>query len=281
MSVAIETPISHEPARRAPRRGRSWHALAYALVLPILAAMVWQSVVYLKILPPLLFPSLWTIATATLDTLTGYSGSADWYSGKWLVEATATTQRVLVGFAIGGVLGIVLGVIAGMFSRFHEMIDPSVQVLRPIPIVAWIPLAVAWFGIGNPPAIFLIALGTFFPTYINARLGVRYVDPVLVRATQMLGHTHPWEIFWQVIFWGALPSIFTGLRIGLGLAWICVATAEMLAVKSGFGYMLWDSYNFLRIDLIITAMISIAVLGYLADRILLLVQSLVMSWEER
>jgi NitT/TauT family transport system permease protein len=281
MSVAIDTPITREPTRRASGRGRSWRILARALVLPILAGAAWQSVVYLKLLPPLLFPSLWTIATSTLDTFTGYSGTADWYSGKWLVEAAATTQRVLAGFAIGGMLGVMLGVIAGMFSRLHEMVDPSVQVLRPIPIVAWIPLAVAWFGIGNPPAIFLIALGTFFPTYINARLGVRYVDPVLIRATQMLGHTHPWQIFRQVIFWGALPSIFTGLRIGLGLAWICVATAEMLAVKSGFGYMLWDSYNFLRIDLIITAMISIAVLGYLADRLLLFVQSIVMNWEER
>ena len=95
----------------------------------------------------------------------------------------------------------------------------------------------------------------------------------------MLGYSSAWEIFGRVVFWSALSNIFTGLRIGLGIAWMCVVTSEMLAVKSGFGYMLWDSYNFLRADLIITGMISIALVGFLADRLMLLLQRAVMRWE--
>jgi NitT/TauT family transport system permease protein len=166
-----------------------------------------------------------------------------------------------------------------MSAALHRALDPSLQLLRPIPIVAWIPLAVAWFGIEDRPAVFLIALGTFFPTYLNTRHGIRYVDPVLVRAARMLGYATSWEIFRRVVFWSALPNIFTGLRIGLGIAWMCVVTSEMLAVKSGFGYMLWDSYNFLRADLIITGMLSIALAGFLTDRLMLVIQRAVMTWE--
>lgn len=258
------------------------HAImvAWALLLPLAAAVVWQTVASLELLPTMLFPPVGTIVATSFDTLTGYSGASEWYSGKWHVHALASTERVLLGFAIGGTLGAASGIAVGMFERVQKIVDPSVQMLRPIPIVAWIPLAVAWFGIGNAPAIFLIALGTFFPTYLNAQHGVRYVDPVLIRAAQMLGYTTGWERFRFVILWSALPNIFTGLRIGLGIAWICVATAEMLAVKSGFGYMLWDSYNFLRIDLIITGMISIALVGFLSDRLMLFVQKSMMAWDQ-
>lgn len=255
-------------------------SVAWALLLPFIAILVWQAVASLGLLPALLFPSVGTIAATSFDTLTGYTGASEWYSGKWHIHALASTERVLVGFAIGGTLGAIAGIAVGMFERMQKIVDPSVQLLRPIPVVAWIPLAVAWFGIGNAPAIFLIALGTFFPTYLNARHGVKYVDPVLIRAAQMLGYTTGWERFRFVILWSALPNIFTGLRIGLGIAWICVATAEMLAVKSGFGYMLWDSYNFLRIDLIITAMISIALVGFLSDRLMLFAQKTIMAWDQ-
>ncbi|MBS0220400.1 MAG: ABC transporter permease [Proteobacteria bacterium] len=251
----------------------------YFLIVPVIAIVIWETASRLELLPAMLFPSVGTIVTTALDTLTGWWGTADWYSGVWYVHALASAKRVIIGYFLGGVSGIVIGTIAGMFGLFHKMLDPSLQLLRPIPIVAWIPLAIAWFGIEDQPAIFLIALGTFFPTYINARHGIRYVDPVLIRAARMLGYATSWELFTRVVFWSALPNIFTGLRIGLGIAWMCVVTAEMLAVKSGFGYMLWDSFNFLRADLIITGMISIAVVGYATDRLMLLLQHAVMKWE--
>lgn len=282
MSIA-DTPT---PSLTAPRseevERRKWRirfGFPYFLVVPVIALALWETASRLELLPAMLFPPVGTILKTALDTLTGWWGTAEWYSGNWHVHALASAKRVFIGFVLGGAAGVVVGTIAGMFGRFHRMLDPSLQLLRPIPIVAWIPLAVAWFGIEDRPAVFLIALGTFFPTYINARHGIRYVEPVLIRAARMLGYSSSWEIFSRVIFWSALPNIFTGLRIGLGIAWMCVVTSEMLAVKSGFGYMLWDSFNFLRADLIITGMISIAVVGYATDRLMLLVQHAVMRWE--
>jgi NitT/TauT family transport system permease protein len=261
------------------RRDRVRIGVPYFVIVPLIALVVWEVVARLKLLPPLLFPSVGTIFYTALDTLTGHWGTSEWYAGKWHIHAISSSKRVLAGFALGGSIGVVIGTIAGMSSLLHRALDPSLQLLRPIPIVAWIPLAVAWFGIEDRPAVFLIALGTFFPTYLNTRHGIRYVDPVLVRAARMLGYASGWEIFRRVVFWSALPNIFTGLRIGLGIAWMCVVTSEMLAVKSGFGYMLWDSYNFLRADLIITGMLSIAVVGFVTDRLMLLIQRAVMVWE--
>ena len=283
---SAQSPSTLEAGLAAPAAGpvtgrRRWARLSapYFLIVPILALIVWEVVARLKLLPPLLFPSVGTIFYTFLDTLTGYWGTSEWYSGKWHIHALSSARRVLTGFALGGAIGVVIGTVAGMSALLHRALDPSLQLLRPIPIVAWIPLAVAWFGIEDRPAVFLIALGTFFPTYLNTRHGIRYVDPVLVRAARMLGYSNAWEIFRRVVFWSALPNIFTGLRIGLGIAWMCVVTSEMLAVKSGFGYMLWDSYNFLRADLIITGMLSIALVGFLTDRLMLVVQRAVMVWE--
>lgn len=263
------------PVRRAAR----WRPRPYSLIVPIVSLVVWEVVAQLHIFPPLFFPSVGKIAIALVDTVTGYPGTSDLYSGQWSVHALASTQRVVIGFVIGGFAGVLFGTVVGMFPLFDKTLDPSIQLLRPIPIVAWIPLGVVWFGIENKPAIFLIALGTFFPTYLNTRHGIEYVDPLLLRAANMLGYLSSWDLFRRVIFFSALPSIFTGLRIGLGMAWMCVVAAEMLAVKSGFGYMLWDSYNFLRADLIIVGMISIGVLGFLADRVMLMIRRFVMVWE--
>jgi NitT/TauT family transport system permease protein len=270
----VKTELAHPALPPRHRLGKP-----YSLVVPVLVLLAWELLARLEVFPPMLFPSVAKIARAAFDAVTGYDGSSEWYSGKWHVHALSSAKRVLAGFAIGGGAGIALGTVAGMFGLLHRVLDPSLQLLRPIPIVAWIPLAVAWFGIEDRPAVFLIALGTFFPTYINTRHGIRYVDLLLVRAARMLGYLSSWEIFVHVVFWSALPNIFTGLRIGLGIAWMCVVTSEMLAVKSGFGYMLWDSYNFLRADLIITGMISIAVVGFATDRLMLLLQRQVMAWE--
>lgn len=268
--------IQSQPAVRSPRRRIG---APYFLIVPLTALVLWEVAARVGLFPRMLFPSVGQIGIALLDTLTGYPGTSEWFSGKWHVHALASTKRVLIGFVIGGWAGVTIGTAAGMFTLLHKMLDPSLQLLRPIPIVSWIPLAVAWFGIEDKPAIFLIALGTFFPTYVNTRHGIQYVDPILLRAAKMLGYLSSWELFSRVMFFSSLPNIFTGLRIGMGIAWMCVVTSEMLAVKSGFGYMLWDSYNFLRIDLVIVGMISIAGVGFLADRLMLLIRRLVMVWE--
>jgi NitT/TauT family transport system permease protein len=157
------------------------------------------------------------------------------------------------------------------------MLDPTVQVLRNIPVTAWVPLSLVFFGIGNAPAIFLIGLGAFFPAAINTTHGVRQINVTLFKAAQMMGANER-ELVTRVILPGALPSVFTGIRLSMGIAWVLVVVAEILAVRSGLGYLLNDAYQFYRNDVVIAAMLSIGILGFLSDRLVVLVRDFFLEW---
>ena len=150
--------------------------------------------------------------------------------------------------------------------------------LRPIPPVSWIPLAIIWFGIANKPAIFLVFLGSFFPVLMNTIHGVKTVDRNLIRAGAMMGASER-QLLTRIVFPAALPSIFAGLGIAVGSAWMLTVTAEMVAVKSGLGYVLWDSYYFLRYDIVLAAMVSIGLLGFLSDLAIKAVMARVLHWQ--
>jgi NitT/TauT family transport system permease protein len=190
----------------------------------------------------------------------------------------ASALRVFGGFALASALGILAGVAIGWSRVFEKTLEPTLQMLRPIPPVSWIPLAIIWFGIANKPAIFLVFLGAFFPVLMNTIHGVKTVDHNLVRAGAMMGATGR-QLLTGIVFPAALPSIFSGLRIAIGSAWMLTVTAEMVAVKSGLGYVLWDSYYFLRYDLVLAAMISIGLLGYLSDLGLKAIMARVLHWQ--
>ena len=185
-------------------------------------------------------------------------------AGHWYVDALASSTRVFTGYLIASVLGIGLGVGIGWSRWFEKTIEPTLQMLRPVPPVSWIPLAIIWFGIANKPAIFLVFLGAFFPILMNTIHGVKTVNRDLLRAAAMAGAKES-QLLRYVVVPAAMPSIFAGLRIGVGSAWMLTVTAEMVAVKSGLGYVLWDSYYFLRYDMVIASMISIGLLGFLSD----------------
>ncbi|SJZ88915.1 NitT/TauT family transport system permease protein [Enhydrobacter aerosaccus] len=208
----------------------------------------------------------------------GTDGSTQTYSGTWVIAAFWSTLRVFAGFAIAAALGIGLGIAIGWSRRFEIIVEPTLQVLRPIPPVSWIPLAIVWFGIANKPAIFLVFLGTFFPILLNTIHGVKTCDRMLIRAGAMVGGT-PRQLLRHIVFPAALPDIFAGLRIGIGSAWMLTVTAEMVAVKSGLGYTLWDSYYFMRYDIVIAAMISIGLLGYGSDFLVRKVMARVLHWQ--
>jgi NitT/TauT family transport system permease protein len=146
----------------------------------------------------------------------------------------------------------------------NDLLDPIIQMLRPIPITAWVPFAVIFFGIRDGSAFFLIALGAFFPIVVNTATGVAGTPKMLVRAAHMLG-IRRYMLLPRVVLPSALSFILTGLRLGMGLAWVLVIVAEMLAVKSGLGFAMWDAYYFLRMDIIIGAMLSVGLLGFLSD----------------
>jgi NitT/TauT family transport system permease protein len=167
----------------------------------------------------------------------------------------------------------------GWSRTIEKLLDPTLQILRPIPPVSFIPMAIIWFGIADKPAIFLVFLGSFFAILLSTIHGVKSVDRNLLRAAEMTGGDQR-KLLIHVVFPAALPAIFSGLRIAIGAAWMLTVTAEMVAVKSGIGYSLWDSYYFLRYDMVIAAMVSIGLLGFLSDLVVKLIASRVLRWQQ-
>jgi NitT/TauT family transport system permease protein len=248
------------------------------VVVPVLLLVLWEAVARSGWLPRALLPAPSLVAWSLLDWVFGIDESAQAYSGHWYLDAAASAFRVFSGFAIAAVSATVLGIAIGWSRLVERTIEPTIQLLRPVPPVSWIPLAIVWFGVANKPAIFLVFLATFFPILINTIHGTRTIDRNLIRAAAMVG-TEGLGIIRFVVLPAALPSIMAGLRISIGIAWMVTVTAEMLAVKSGLGYVLWDSYYFLRYDLVMAAMASIGLLGFLSDLGLKRIMAIVLHWQ--
>jgi NitT/TauT family transport system permease protein len=174
-------------------------------------------------------------------------------------------RRVAIGFGTAVILGIPLGLILGWYPAGNQVVNPVMQILRPISPIAWIPVAIIFFGVGDSAAVFLIFLGAFFPIVVACINGVSNVPSVFRRAGRNFGLT-PLQLLAKVIFPAALPQILIGLRIALGIAWLVVVAAEMIAVDSGLGYLVIDSRNSgKRYDLVIAAILLIGVIGLILD----------------
>lgn len=247
-------------------------------IVPVLLLIGWEIFSRSGVLPAALLPAPSQVLVAWADWIFGTDGNTQTYSGRWLFDVLHSFWRVLAGFALAGLLGVVLGMGIGWSRTIEKLIEPILQMLRPIPPVSWIPLAIIWFGIADRPAIFLVFLGAFFPVLLSTIHGVRNCDRNLLRAGAMTGGK-PGMLLWHIVFPAALPSIFSGLRIAVGSAWMLTVTAEMVAVKSGVGYVLWDSYYFLRYDIVISAMASIGLLGFLSDLAIKRFAGRVLRWQ--
>ena len=199
------------------------------------------------------------------------------YSGTWVANVLYSSRRVLQGFLLAAGLGIPLGMLIGWNRLVARVVDPSIQLLRPVPITAWLPFSIAVFGIYDASALFLIGLGAFYPIVVNTTHGVRDTHLLLLRAARMLG-ARRLTILARVVFPSALPSIFTGLRLGIGVAWTAVIVAEMIAVKSGLGYVLWDAYYVGRMDICVATMFSVGLLGFVSDRLIVAASRLLLRW---
>lgn len=247
-------------------------------IVPVLLLVGWEVFSRSGILPRALLPAPSQVLVAWADWIFATDGNTQSYSGHWIMDTAASASRVFAGFALATALGVGIGMAIGWSRTVEKLIEPVLQVLRPVPPVSWIPLAIIWFGIADKPAIFLVFLGSFFPVLLSTMHGVKTVDRNLLRAGAMAGGT-PHKLLTHIVFPAALPSIFSGLRIAIGSAWMLTVTAEMVAVKSGVGYVLWDSYYFLRYDLVIAAMVSIGLLGFLSDLAIKLVAARVLRWQ--
>jgi sulfonate transport system permease protein len=198
-------------------------------------------------------------------------------SGELARNIWVSFWRASVGFAIGGGIGFALGLANGLSQLSNKLTDTTLQMVRNIPHLALIPLVILWFGIDESAKLFLVALGVFFPIYLNTLHGIRTVDPQLIEMGRIYGMTDR-ELFRRVIFPGALPSIFVGVRFGLGIMWLTLIVAETIAASSGLGYMAMQAREFMLIDVVVLSILIYALLGKLADSASRALERLTLSW---
>jgi NitT/TauT family transport system permease protein len=268
------------PVAKPEHRWRRASVLLQYAIFPVAVLLLWQICSEIGFVRRNVLPPPTTVLWIWYDLVTGATDASARYSGTWFDHAWASTWRVFAGFAWGVALGIFLGLLIGLSRAMERVFDPTIQVMRNIPVTAWVPLSLVFFGIGNAPAVFLIGLGAFFPAAINTTHGVRQINITLYKAARMMGANER-ELLWRVILPAALPSILTGVRLAMGIAWVLVVVAEILAVRSGLGYLLNDAYLFYRNDVVIAAMLSIGLLGFLSDRLVIVVRDLLLTWNER
>jgi NitT/TauT family transport system permease protein len=256
---------------------RSWQDIAVGLVVPIVAVGIWQWVANMgwvnqNILPsPLAVWHKWVAYLLPMQDFNAWhenNPQGSWlswaFSGELIVDSLGSLYRVVVGFAVGAVLALPLGLAMGASRIAYAWMNPLMQLLRPIPPIAYIPLSILWFGLGNPPAIFLIAIGAFFPVLMNTIAGVRQVDGIYLRAARNLGAGGS-TMFLRVILPAAVPYILSGVRIGIGTAFIVVIVSEMIAVNNGLGYRILEAREYFWSDKIMAGMITIGMLGLAID----------------
>lgn len=237
-------------------------------LLPILLIAAWQVAASAGLIATRVLP-------APLDVL-----AAAWKlvgTGELWRDILVSTGRAAAGFAVGGGIGFALGILNGSSRGAARLLDSSLQMLRNIPHLALIPLVILWFGIDETAKLFLVALGVFFPIYLNTYHGVRTVDPQLIEMARVYGLGRR-RVFFEVILPGALPSILVGLRYGLGITWLTLIVAETISAQSGIGYLTMNAREFLQTDVVVLGILIYALLGKLADSSVRLLERQLLQW---
>jgi sulfonate transport system permease protein len=239
------------------------------LILPVSILVIWQILYNIGFINPVVLPSPAKVALAFWElSIRGQLPKHIWVS----------MTRVLEGFGVAALLGISLGVAIGLSRTMDRVTSLVLQVLKPIPPIAWIPLAIIWFGIGESSKIYIIFLGAFFPIIVNVVDGIRHIDNKLIEVAKNL-EVPRGRLIWQVIMPGTLASMMTGLRVGLGVAWMCVVAAELIAASEGIGYLIMDARQLSQPEVVMVGMITIGVIGKLMDNLLKWLEKKVLVWK--
>ena len=224
-------------------------------LVPLALIILWQVSSSLGWLPPNILPAPTSVLQAAWVKL---------QDGSLIDNLGVSFARAMSGLIIGGAIGFSLGLLNGLSKTGEMLLDPTLQMIRNIPHLALIPLVIIWFGIGESARLFLVALGVFFPIYLNTLHGVRNVDPQLIEMGRIYGMNNR-TLFLKVILPGALPSIFVGLRFALGVMWLTLIVAETIAANSGIGHMAMAAREFMQTDIVVLSIVIYAILGKLAD----------------
>ena len=240
-----------------------------ALVVPIGLLAVWYAASASGALPAYQLPSPYRLLQVLVDFITGQLHVTP-YSGTLWLHLWASLRRVACGFGIAAALGLTAGFLTGRVPVLRRLFDPFLHMLRAIPGIGWLPVAIVWFGVGEKNTLFLISLAAFFPIYMNTAHGAAEVSPLLLRAGQMLG-AKGFTLFRTVIFPAAFPDAVVGLRLGLGVAWAYLVLGEITGVSRGLGAVMSDGRMLGHVDIVLATMVIIAVLGKLTDWVLMAV----------
>jgi sulfonate transport system permease protein len=237
-------------------------------IVPLTIILAWQLFCVSGLLSSRVLPAPSDVALAGWKLMT---------SGELVRNIAVSFWRASTGFVIGGGIGFAFGLANGLSQLSSKLTDTTLQMLRNIPHLALIPLVILWFGIDEAAKLFLVALGVFFPIYLNTLHGIRTVDPQLIEMGRIYGMTDA-ELFRRVIFPGALPSIFVGIRFALGIMWLTLIVAETIAASSGLGYMAMQAREFMQIDVVVLSILIYALLGKFADFVSRLLERMTLSW---
>jgi NitT/TauT family transport system permease protein len=198
-------------------------------------------------------------------------------SNKFLINVAYSIRRILSGFAVAIAIGVPLGLLIGKYRPVRDLFMPAIEVLRPIPAIAWVPMSIMLWPNNEASIVYITFIGAFFPILLSTVHGVYSMDGVLMRAGRCLG-ANELKLFWYVILPGTLPHIFTGLAVGMGVAWVSLIAAEMISGQYGVGYFTWEAYSLVNYPAIVLGMITIGILGLLCSGAIRLVGHFAMPW---
>lgn len=252
-------------------KGRNNKAFEYIniAILPILILVIWIAATSLEVFSPAILPSISTVFDSLKSQLS---------SGQLIKDISISLIRVLEGYLIAAALGITLGVLMGISERINKLFFLTFTSMRQIPMLAWIPLIVLWFGIGESSKIIVIVIAAYFPILLNTMNGIKRTDKKLIEVGNMYSLSK-WKLFTKIYFPSALPSIFVGLKLGLGISWMAVVGAEIIASSSGIGYRMNDARSLMQPEVVFVGMIVIALIGIIMDQILTRISKKITPWE--
>lgn len=276
VSATAAPPAAPAAARRASQGLSRPLVLGLRLVSLLLFFVLWWGVSLLnahvlKVFNPILLPAPDEVLRAGIKMAA---------SGELLKHVTASLSRVLWGFSIAATLGIAVGTALGRSRLLEHLVEPMLEMLRPIPPLAFLPMMVLWFGIGEASKVAFIAYAAFFPIFTTTIEGIKYVDPVLIRAASSLGASER-QIFWHVVLPAATPNIITGMRLAFGLSFFVIVAAEFIAADSGLGFLINDARTFFLVSNMLLGAAVIGIIGVLANVLLRRLEGRLLRWRSQ
>ncbi|HEY0256179.1 MAG TPA: ABC transporter permease subunit [Candidatus Methylacidiphilales bacterium] len=236
--------------------------------VPAVLVIIWQLAAHFGLLPVRILPAPTSVIQSGVDLAK---------TGELFEHLLISSRRAALGFLIGGSIGFTLGLLNGVFRTSELLFDGSLQMLRNLPLLALIPMVIAWFGIGEEAKVFIISLAVFFPIYLNTFYGIRSIDPDIIEMARVY-RLSTYELFRDIILPGALPTILLGVRYALNFMWLTLIVAETISATSGIGYLAMNAREFMQTDVIVLTILIYAVLGKLSDSLARLLESLLLPW---